>query len=129
NEANRANRKAFQQEIDAVVDADNRNLEGIKADIAAFETLMLSLVLGTAVIGLALGCGTAFYIATNELSRPIRNVTDTMKRLASGDLDAEVPYAGRQDEIGEMAAAVAVFRQNARTVRDLNAQEQILRGK
>src|SRR5690606_4653599 len=116
NEANRANRKAFQQEIDAVVETDNRNLEAIKADVEAFRLLMLTMVLGTAAVGLALGCGTAFYIATNELSRPIRNVTETMKRLAGGDLETEVPYAGRKDEIGEMAAAVAVFRENARTV-------------
>ncbi|WP_411034598.1 methyl-accepting chemotaxis protein [Shinella sp. BYT-45] len=129
NESNRANRKAFQKEIDAVVQTDNENLTAIKADVAAFETLMLTLVLGTVGVGLVLGGGTAFYIATNELSRPIQNVTDTMNRLAGGDLETEVPYAGRKDEIGEMAAAVAVFRQNAITVRDLNAQEQILREK
>ncbi len=129
NEGNRANRKAFQKEIDAVVATDNENLTAIRADVAAFETTMLMLVLGTIGAGLLLGGGIAFYIATNELSRPIRNVTDTMKRLAGGDLDTEVPYAGRKDEIGEMAEAVAVFRQNAITVRDLNAQEQILREK
>ena len=129
NEGNRANRKAFQSEIDAVVETDNQNLKAIKDDIAAFETLMLTLVLGTVGAGLLLGGGVAFYIATNELSRPIQKVTDTMKRLAGGDLGTEVPYAGRKDEIGEMAAAVAVFRQNAITVRDLNAQEEILREK
>jgi methyl-accepting chemotaxis protein len=129
NESNRANRKAFQQEIDAVVETDNANLSAIKSDVAAFETLMLTLVLGTIGVGLAVGGGAAFYIATNELSRPIQKVTDTMNRLAGGDLATEVPYAGRQDEIGEMAAAVAVFRQNAITVRDLNAQEQVLREK
>ncbi len=129
NELNRANRKAFQKEIDAVVQTDNENLTAIKADIAAFETLMLTLVLGTVGAGLLIGGGTAFYIATNELSRPIQNVTNTMNRLAGGDLDTEVPYAGRKDEIGEMAGAVAIFRQNAITVRDLNAQEQVLREK
>ncbi|TAA60867.1 methyl-accepting chemotaxis protein [Shinella sp. JR1-6] len=129
NELNRANRKAFQKEIDAVVQTDNENLTAIKAEIAAFETLMLTLVLGTVGVGLALGGGVAFYIATNELSRPIQKVTETMNRLAGGDLDTEVPYAGRKDEIGEMAAAVAIFRQNAITVRDLNAQEEILREK
>ncbi|MGB3812934.1 MAG: methyl-accepting chemotaxis protein [Shinella sp.] len=129
NEGNRANRKAFQQEIDAVVETDNQNLAAIKEDIASFETLMLTLVLGTVGVGLVLGGGIAFYIATNELSGPIQNVTETMKRLAGGDLDTEVPYADRKDEIGEMAGAVAIFRQNAITVRDLNAQEQILREK
>ena len=129
NEANRANRKAFQQEIDAVVQADRENLQTIKAEIASFETFMLALVLGTVGAGIVIGGGAAFYIATNQLSRPIQTVTKTMNRLAGGDLETEVPYAGRRDEIGEMAAAVAVFRQNALTVRDLNAQEQVLREK
>ena len=52
-----------------------------------------------------------------------------MKQLAAGDLSTEVPYAGRKDEIGDMAAAVAIFRKNAIEVRDLNAQEQVLREK
>lgn len=129
NDANRANRKAFQQEIDAVVLTDRENLEAIKAEISDFEALMLMLVIATAVLGLAAGGGAAFYVASKQISRPIQNVTATMKQLASGDLSTEVPYSGRKDEIGDMAAAVAVFRQNAIEVRDLNAQEQILRQK
>ena len=38
NKGNRANRKAFQKEIDAVVATDNENLTAIRADVAAFET-------------------------------------------------------------------------------------------
>jgi methyl-accepting chemotaxis protein len=129
NDANRANRKAFQQEIDAVVDTDRANLAAIKADVSEFQTLMLALVLSTIVLGLAVGGGAAFYVATNHLSGPIQNVTATMKQLAAGDLSTEVPYAGRKDEIGDMAAAVAIFRKNAIEVRDLNAQEQVLREK
>ena len=129
NEGNRANRKAFQAEIDAVVQVDRENLETIRNDISAFETMMLTLVCATVGIGLAAGGGAAFYIATNQLSRPIQKVTETMNGLAAGDLQSEVPFAGRKDEIGEMAAAVAIFRQNAIKVRDLNAQEEALRAK
>ncbi|PTM97426.1 methyl-accepting chemotaxis protein [Mycoplana dimorpha] len=129
NEANRANRKAFQEEIDTVVNTDRENLQAIKVDIDAFEELTLALVLSTIVLGLAAGGGAAFYVATRQISRPIQTVTETMKQLAAGDLSTEVPYAGRSDEIGDMAAAVAVFRSNAIEVRDLNAQEQVLHEK
>ena len=127
NEANRANRKAFQKEIDAVVKVDTESLATIKADIQSFEQLMLALLLGTTVIGLALGGSAAFYIATRQLSRPIQTVTRTMKQLASGDLGTEVPYADRQDEIGEMAQAVEIFRENAIMVRDLNTHDEVSR--
>ncbi|MGG2475084.1 methyl-accepting chemotaxis protein, partial [Rhizobium sp. BR5] len=46
-----------------------------------------------------------------------------------GNLDADVPYLGRNDEIGEMAAAVEVFKQNGREVRRMHAQETAMRAK
>ncbi|CAN7255085.1 methyl-accepting chemotaxis protein [Pararhizobium sp. LjRoot255] len=129
NELNRANRKAFQAEIDAVVETDRAALEEIQADLSAIERQMTLIVLLTAGIGLAAGLGTAFHIGTRELSQPIIKLTDTMKRLAEGDLDADVPFAGRKDEIGEMASAVEVFKRNGLAVRELNAQETALREK
>jgi len=129
NEDNRANRKAFQAEIDAVVEQDRQNLETIKADVAAFKQTMLILVLATGAIGLAIGLGAALVIATRQLSNPIQNITRTMSELVKGNLDTEVPYAGRSDEIGEMAAAVAVFRENALDNRRIHAQEAVLREK
>lgn len=52
-----------------------------------------------------------------------------MNAVADGNLDAEVPYLGRNDEIGEMAAAVEVFKNNGREVRRMNAQETAMRAK
>ncbi len=128
-DANRANRKAFQGEIDAVVEANLATLETVKADIASFERSVIVIILGIAGLGLAVGIGTAFYIGTNHLSRPILDLTGKMKLLAGGDLSANVPFADRKDEIGEMAAAVQIFKQNGLAVRDLNAQEAALREK
>ena len=44
---------------------------------------------------------------------PISRMTETMTRLARGDLEVKIPEEGRGDEIGEMAQAVEVFRENA----------------
>ncbi len=129
NELNRANRKAFQAEIDAIVDTDRAALEAIQAEVSAIQQQMILIVLLTAGFGLAVGIGTAFYIGTKELSQPILKLTGTMKQLAEGDLDADVPFSGRKDEIGEMASAVEVFKRNGLAVRELNAQETALREK
>lgn len=129
NEANRANRKAFQAEIDVVVDADRESLQAITDGIAAFESAVVLIVLGIAGLGMAAGIGTAFYIGTNHLSRPIVDLTGRMKLLAGGELSVDVPFAGRKDEIGDMAAAVEIFKQNGLAVRELNAQEAALREK
>ena len=44
--------------------------------------------------------------------RPIKDMTDAMAHLAEGNTQAEVPSMGRNDEIGDMAEAVAVFKDN-----------------
>ncbi|MDK4732322.1 methyl-accepting chemotaxis protein [Rhizobium sp. CNPSo 3490] len=47
------------------------------------------------------------------IANPIRRIASAMTILSDGDLQSEIPYAGRGDEIGAMAGAVEVFRQNA----------------
>ncbi|MCY1664462.1 methyl-accepting chemotaxis protein [Rhizobium sp. SL86] len=44
--------------------------------------------------------------------RPVTDMTGAMGRLASGDVSVSIPGTSRRDEIGHMAAAVAVFRDN-----------------
>jgi methyl-accepting chemotaxis protein len=56
-----------------------------------------------------------------RVSRPIQAMTDAMSVLASGDAAAEVPYRQRRDEIGAMAAAVQVFKDNLIRTRQLEA--------
>ena len=47
------------------------------------------------------------------LTNPIRDMVDTMKKLADGDNKVSVPSLERHDEIGDMAKAVQVFKENA----------------
>jgi methyl-accepting chemotaxis protein len=61
--------------------------------------------------------------------RPITAITALMQRLASGDLDIEVPAARRADEIGAMAQAVQVFKDDARRVRDMEAERAAVAGR
>ncbi|MBB4238802.1 methyl-accepting chemotaxis protein [Rhizobium esperanzae] len=129
NDANRANRKAFQAEIDAVVATDKAALEAVNAEIESFRNWILMLVLAITGIGISVGIGMGFYIGTSHLSRPIKRVTRAINEVANGNFEAEVPFAGRQDEIGEMAAAVAVFKENGLAVKRLNAQEAAMRAK
>ncbi len=128
-EANRANRKSLQEDIDTVVTNNQKILQDVKAGVDAFDTRVTLVVSAVVLIGLALGVGSAAYIATTQLSRPIRQLTDAMKLLADGKLDTDIPFADRKDEIGEMAAAVEVFKTNGIKVRELNAHEAVLHAK
>ncbi len=129
NDANRANRKAFQAEIDAIVTTDKATLDAVNKEVEDFRASVLWLVLGITGFGIAAGIGMGLYIGTAHLSRPIKKVTEAIKNVADGNFDADVPFAGRQDEIGEMAAAVSVFKENGLQVRRMNAQEAAMRAK
>jgi len=65
-----------------------------------------------AVVALVLGLAFATLIA-RSIIRPILAMTGAMGDLASGKLGIEIPAFGEKTEIGEMAAAVQVFKQNA----------------
>lgn len=129
NEANRENRKAYQAEIDAVVKADLKQLSEFKVHVENFgHTIFLVVVIVTAA-GVIAGMLLGLYMASKELSGPILKLSGSMNAVAEGDLEAEVPYLGRKDEIGEMADAVQVFKRNGLEVRRMNAQEAAMRAK
>ena len=50
-----------------------------------------------------------------------------MHRLASGELEAEIPAVDRGDEVGRMAQAMLVFRQNAQEARRLQGEAERVR--
>ena len=97
NEANRANRKAYQAEIDAVVAHDQQQFEAIRSELNGFTALMLPLAIGVSLAGLVGGIAGAAYVGTRYISRPLGRVTETMARLAEGDLEVEEPYAGEKN--------------------------------
>jgi methyl-accepting chemotaxis protein len=55
----------------------------------------------------------AGYLLGRSVVQPISQMTQIMQKLAGGDLDAAIPNQHRGDEIGAMAEAVGVFKQNA----------------
>ncbi|MGE4049056.1 MAG: methyl-accepting chemotaxis protein, partial [Acetobacteraceae bacterium] len=75
-------------------------------------------------IGIALGLGLAWLIA-RAISRPVLGMEAAMRELATDNLKVTIPALDRKDELGRMAQALLVFRQNAERTRDLqNAAER-----
>lgn len=53
------------------------------------------------------------WLAAKLMVRPVANVVGAMRQLAGGNLDTTVRERQRQDEIGDMARALEIFRANA----------------
>nr|CAD6410291.1 methyl-accepting chemotaxis protein [Rhizobium sp. Q54] len=92
---------------------DNR-LASIEARGIAEEAVRSAFV--WTIVGLTVAAAVAVvaaFMSYLRVTRPITDITVAMNTLAAGQNRVDIPYHDRKDEIGEMAAAVAVFRDNA----------------
>jgi methyl-accepting chemotaxis protein len=79
-----------------------------------FDDANRSLILHSTILALALLVGlVGFAVVVRRVTGPIRAITAIMRRLANGDATVAIPGTTRRDEIGEMAAAVEIFKENA----------------
>ena len=96
-----ADAEAFALNTEAELKASGRKAVMITAGVA-IATLLLSGFLAWTI------------------SRPIRALAGRMETLASGDIEARVPFASKSDEIGAMARAVKVFQEAAAARKELS---------
>jgi methyl-accepting chemotaxis protein len=102
---------AIQKSADAIeanIDSHVRNLFIVFAAVIACAAAAVILVLTW---------------TSRAVVRPIKSMTSAMARLAAGDLTAEVPDRQRRDEVGAMADALAVLKENSVRAQNL-AQQQ-----
>ncbi|MBF2714959.1 HAMP domain-containing methyl-accepting chemotaxis protein [Agrobacterium vitis] len=84
--------------------------------------------LGGLFVAFILAIFAAVWIVSQGITRPIERLRLRMTSLAKGETRAEIDGAGRGDELGQMAAAVAVFRDNALDRERLEAEAEASRG-
>ncbi|MBL6946650.1 MAG: HAMP domain-containing protein [Rhodospirillales bacterium] len=87
-------------------DADAATAELLENSTAAFRFIMATIVIVTLIVVAIAG------LVGRGIVRPIANITGAMGRLAEKDMDVEIPAQGWRNEIGEMSAAVVVFKEN-----------------
>jgi methyl-accepting chemotaxis protein len=93
--------------------------EDTVSHIAWTRWIAVVLAIGAGLLGTFLAWGVAAGIVT-----PVRAITGTMKRLAEGDKTVAVPALAHRDEIGDMARAVEVFKENAIAMERLQAENE-----
>ncbi len=81
------------------------------------------LVIGGVIVAVVIGLLLAWLIG-NGIANPIRAMTDAMQSLAKGDNTVEIPSTEKTDEIGDMAQAVQVFKENAIEAERLRGEQE-----
>ncbi|ASY60501.1 methyl-accepting chemotaxis protein [Sinorhizobium sp. CCBAU 05631] len=98
--------------IDVIVGLNKEGAARSGAEIQKLLENTLKLISILCAAAVAAGAG-VIALAVFGIANPITRITGAMRNLASGDAKSPIPFAGRADEIGAMAEAVEVFRQNA----------------
>ncbi len=116
--------RVLDESVSALLTASR--LEASAALDSAVETfdegrVLLAIVSVASVVAAVLA---AWLWVGNAVVRKLSRLSDRMRAMASGDLETPVPEVG-QDEIGQLADALEVFRQQALEVQRLNLVERL----
>lgn len=90
--------------------------------VNAAERAIAAIILGSLVLIVVGG----LFVGRRAVA-PLQGMTKTMNTLASGDTSVEVPATANRDEIGDMARAVLVFKENMIKASALQAEQERLR--
>jgi len=88
----------------------------------AISTTFLATLLGSAasiVISIVVG-----FVLTRGIARPTAQMTSAMNTLAQGNTSVEIPARGRKDEVGAMAEAVQIFKDNMIETERLRTEQE-----
>ncbi len=104
--------------MDRLINILGANTRSAEAEVAARSAFMFRTTIGILVGGTAAALIGAFLLTQIFVTRPLRRMAQAMTQMAGGHLAVAVEGDRRADEIGAMARAVAVFRNNALALRD-----------
>ena len=87
---------------------------------AKIELLMVVGSLAVVTLFIVLGVAVAM-----SITRPVRAVTSATETLASGDWSVAIPALGNKDEIGAVARALQIFKENLLRAKELEEEQRL----
>ncbi len=120
NDANRAVRSALNKDLEALsrVYAERGKQIARQGEANRQLSFLLTCLGGLALLVVGIGV----LIISRSVARPLAVITATIKRVAEGAENVEVPHTDRADEIGALARAIRVFQEAMDGNRNLNSQ-------
>jgi methyl-accepting chemotaxis protein len=120
NDANREVRSALNKDLDALskVYAERSKRLAQQTDANHELAFILTCLGGLALVVVVIGV----LIIARSIARPLSAITATIKQVADGADNVEVPHIGRTDEIGALARAIQIFKEAMDRNRNLNSQ-------
>ena len=105
-------RDKIEEKLDILVEGAKEEGLNFREEAGAVGRRSHWMLLGAVGFTVAAGILIALLIA-RSIGRPIVAITQTMSKLAGGDVEVVIPAIERRDEVGQIAQAVEVFKRNA----------------
>ncbi|WP_417797713.1 methyl-accepting chemotaxis protein [Terasakiella pusilla] len=106
--------------INAFIDLQEDKNQTIAASTRSTAQNFVSLMLVTLAVALLIGI--SFAIWNIRSIKPLKTATKVMLRLADNDLNVEVPNLTNKDEVGDIIAALTIFKQNAQHMEEMRLE-------
>ncbi len=119
-----AHRKVVDEIVKQATDLNTASEAEARRQISFYSIVLWSV--SVFVLGVLAAGGTWL---VRGVAAPVARMTAAMKRIANGELDCEVPARDRKDEIGAMAGAVQVFKENGLQMRAMESEKEALADK
>jgi methyl-accepting chemotaxis protein len=109
--------------LDAGVDLNNKGADAAVARAGDIYVAAKIVTYTVAAIALVIGIASALLVIF-RVTTPLQNMNAKMTIIANGKLDEQIDYTERNDEIGDMAKALQVFKDNGLRVRAMEAEQK-----
>jgi methyl-accepting chemotaxis protein len=121
NEANRDNRKGLNEALKRIAGSYDSHSAALDTRLETMQRDSAGLQIGVGALAILTGLGLALFVVNRRVARPLQTLAATMRGLAASEKVTAVPLVQRQDEVGDMARAVEVFRDHAQARETLEA--------
>ena len=101
----------LQKLVDEINAGQDREVAAVQGETVVNADRAISILLTAGLIAFAVSLLVTWLLA-RHINHGVTDATAAMGRLAGGDLATEIPGLGRGDEVGAMARALQVFKDN-----------------
>ncbi|MBB4008579.1 methyl-accepting chemotaxis protein [Allorhizobium taibaishanense] len=119
--------KAITPKFSKLVNDFNDSTDRKSNELTLVSTHAATVTVATIIAGLVIVLAIGFFVIRKWLVLPIRKMETTMRTLADGDLTVDIEGTERRDEVGGMAKAVQVFKDNGLRAKELEREAESIR--
>ena len=103
--------RSINETLNELVSLTLNDAASARQDVKTSAIWMGRLNLLIVLIGVLAGTTLAVF-SSRSVTRPIRRIGETLRELANGNKDIDIPFVDRRDEVGDTARAAKSFRDN-----------------